>query len=64
MAYVNWANTVPTFTLPKNIAYTDLLIPTIDSIRNNYFLHLNIKNKMHILFSGPTGTGKSVQILN
>lgn len=64
MAYVNWAITVPPFMLPKNIGFTELLIPTVDSIRNNYFLHLNIKNKMHILFSGPTGTGKSVQIIN
>ena len=64
MMFVNWIQTVPAFLLPKNISYNDLLIPTIDSIRNNYFLHQNIKNKMHILFSGPTGTGKSVQILN
>jgi dynein heavy chain len=62
--YQNWSQTLPPFLLPKNISYNDLLIPTNDSIRNNYFLHLNIKHHMHILFSGPTGTGKSVQILN
>lgn len=63
-AFQNWSQTVPPFLLPKGIAYNDLLIPTVDSIRNNFFLHQNIKNKMHVLFSGPTGTGKSVQILN
>ena len=41
-----------------------MLIPTSDSIRNNYFLHLCVKNKIHLLISGPTGTGKTSNIVN
>ena len=58
----NWSQTVPPFTIPKNVGFNDLMIPTNDSIRFNYFLNLNIKNKMHSLFCGPTGTGKSINV--
>lgn len=47
--------------IPK-VAYNELIIPTNDSIRHNYFLHLNIKNHLHVLFVGPTGTGKSMNV--
>lgn len=41
-----------------------MFVPTIDSIRNNYFLHRCVKNKIHLLFCGMTGTGKTVNIIN
>ena len=64
MIWQNWSQTQPAFVIPKKIAYNDLIIPTNDSIRHNYFLHLNIKNHMHCLFVGPTGTGKSINVGN
>ena len=33
------------------------MVPTNDSIRNTYFLNLNIKNNMNFLLVGSTGTG-------
>jgi dynein heavy chain len=60
----NWSQTAPPFQIPKKISYNDLLIPTNDTIRFNYFLHLNIQNHMHVLFCGPTGTGKSINVSN
>ena len=50
--------------IPKNVEYHELLIPTSDSIRNNYLLNLSVKNRLHLLVSGPTGTGKTVNIIN
>lgn len=64
MVWQNWSQTQPSFVLPKNISYNDLIIPTNDSIRHNFFLHLSIKNHKHIMFVGPTGTGKSVNVAN
>ena len=64
LIWQNWSQTQPAFIIPKKIAYNDLIIPTNDSIRHNYFLHLNIKNHMHCLFVGPTGTGKSINVGN
>lgn len=64
MVWQNWSQTVPAFTIPKGIAFNELIIPTNDSIRNNYFLNLNVQNNMHVLFCGPTGTGKSINVAN
>ena len=64
LVWQNWSQTTPPFLIPKKISYNDLLIPTNDTIRFNYFLHLNIQNHMHVLFCGPTGTGKSINVSN
>jgi dynein heavy chain len=39
-------------------------VPTSDLIRNTYFLHLCIRSRIHLLLAGPTGTGKTVNLLN
>lgn len=39
------------------------MIPTDDSVRNQYFINLCITNKMHYLITGPTGTGKTVNVI-
>jgi dynein heavy chain len=64
MIWQNWSQTQTPFVIPKKISYNDLIIPTNDSIRFNYFLNQNIKNHLHILFVGPTGTGKSINVSN
>ena len=47
-----------------NIEFFNILVPTIDTIRNNYILNILQKNKLPILCSGKTGTGKTAQITN
>ncbi len=42
----------------------ELIIPTIDSIRNNFLLELYIDQKQNYLLVGPTGTGKTVHVIN
>lgn len=64
LVWQNWSQTVSAFVVPKKISFNDLIIPTNDSIRHNYFLHLNIENHMHVLYCGPTGTGKSINVAN
>ena len=34
----NWSQTVPPYQIPKGIGFNDVIIPTNDSIRFNYFL--------------------------
>ena len=62
--FISWTLTQPPFVIPKGCDYHDLLIPTSDSIRNNYFLHLCVRNKIHLLVCGPTGTGKTSNIVS
>lgn len=57
-------STIKPFIIPKGGSYHSLLIPTIDNVRNNHMLNLYVKQKKHLLLTGPTGTGKTVNIMN
>ena len=62
--WLNWMQTVPVYKPPLDKNFQDLVIPTIDSVRNAHFLHLYLDLKQHLLLTGPTGTGKTVNIVN
>ena len=62
--WLSWMQLIPAYKTPKNVEFHDLIIPTIDLVRNNYFLNMYIKNHYHLLITGPTGTGKTVNIVN
>ena len=61
--WLSWMQIIPAFKIPKDLEYHELIIPTVDLVRNNYFMNLYIKNKYHLLITGPTGTGKTVNIV-
>ncbi|KAJ3125137.1 Dynein heavy chain 1, axonemal [Nowakowskiella sp. JEL0407] len=61
--WINWMNLAPEFQMQKSNT-TDVIVPTLDTIRNTYLIHLLLYNNYHILCTGPTGTGKSVTILD
>ena len=63
-AWIPWMSTIPPFTIPKDAQYHQLIIPTSESLRISFFMNLMVKNSKHILFTGPTGTGKTISILN
>lgn len=46
---------------PK-LSFSELMIPTMDSVRYTYLLDHLVKNNHHVLMTGPTGTGKTVNI--
>ena len=62
MKWENWWNTVPHYTIDKEASYLQLAIPTIDSIRMQQICETLLKVSKHVLFVGPTGTGKSIQV--
>ena len=37
-----------------------MMIPTVDSTRNTYNMQLLLNKLYHVVFPGPTGTGKSL----
>ena len=57
-------NTVPSYHVSAGGKLSELIIPTVDSVRNNNLLTLNISMKSHMLLTGPTGTGKTVNVAN
>ena len=64
LVWQNWMMTVPSYKVPVGGKFQELIIPTVDSIRNNYLLTLYINTKSHMLLTGPTGTGKTVNVIN
>ncbi len=33
IAWINWLKTIPPFVVPRDVSYSQLIVPTIDSIR-------------------------------
>ena len=48
----------------KNLKFEEIIVPTRESKRNEYFIASAIRFKRNILLTGPTGTGKSLGITN
>jgi len=60
--WVNWLKTQPPYVVPKDLKYSQLIIPTIDSIRMNKMMSFLLITGHHPMFCGPTGTGKSISV--
>mmetsp|Transcript_10385 Transcript_10385/g.18281 ORF Transcript_10385/g.18281 Transcript_10385/m.18281 type:complete len:2113 (+) Transcript_10385:3522-9860(+) len=50
------------FDIPKDAQMHTIIVPTSDTVRNAFLLQVLVRNERHVLFSGPTGTGKTVII--
>jgi dynein heavy chain len=62
--WMNWFDGLPTFKIPRESKFNSIVIPTIDTIRNEWLLETLLVNGYHVLCTGDTGTGKSVCIKN
>ena len=60
--WVEWMTTVDTFKVDRTLSFSELIVPTADSVRNTYLLALLLKERNHVLMVGETGTGKTVNI--
>jgi len=61
--YVAWAERFENFSVDSKHAFHEIVIPTSDSTRMIYLKKLLIKNNFHIIVPGPTGTGKTLNIM-
>ena len=62
LAWINWVKTIPQYMIPKNEEYQNIIVPTADSIRLAKMMEMLIVSEKHVLFCGPTGTGKTISI--
>ncbi|PRP75973.1 hypothetical protein PROFUN_01689 [Planoprotostelium fungivorum] len=60
--WINWMETIPEFSIPAGTPFSEIIVPTIDSIRSTFLLDLLVKNGQHVMCVGPTGTGKTLTI--
>eukprot|EP01052_Picozoa_sp_SAG31_P011054 SAG31_NODE_617_length_13514_cov_13.659858_2_plen_4275_part_00 len=54
-----WESSVEDLKIADNTPFHEITVPTIDTFRNAYWLKTMIDHKYHLLFCGPTGTGKT-----
>ncbi|KAK6187847.1 hypothetical protein SNE40_005782 [Patella caerulea] len=59
--WIDWMDTIDKslLTIPPTAKVSDLIIPTMETSRQSYFLQTYLSHEVSTLFVGPTGTGKS-----
>jgi dynein heavy chain len=60
--WVGWMSTIAEFTVDPKLSFAEIIVPTVDSIRYTYLLNALVKQQRHVLFTGETGTGKTVNV--
>ena len=56
----SWEASVPDLKIKEGTPFHEITVPTVDTFRNTYWLTTMIEHKHHLLFTGPTGTGKTL----
>ena len=59
----HWTAGVTPFKIPDGASFSSIIVPTIDTVRNEHLLDLLIRHQRHVLAVGDTGTGKSASIM-
>ena len=63
-SWVGWMTTVPEFKLKPTTPFADIIVPTLDSVRYMNVLEKLVLHEFHVLCVGPTGTGKTLAVLD
>ena len=61
-SWITWQSSVSTYVHNPRLSFAETIVPTKDSICCSFLLSTLILSGKHVLITGPTGTGKSVNI--
>ncbi|TGZ66131.1 hypothetical protein CRM22_005485 [Opisthorchis felineus] len=64
MKWVHWMANMSEVNIPSDIRFSDIIIPTIDTVRCGHLIEMLLVAKKPVLCVGPTGTGKTMTIMN
>ena len=60
--WLKWMDIIEPYEVDNKMSFSEIIVPTNDSIRNTYMLNLLLTNGKHVLMVGDTGTGKTINI--
>jgi dynein heavy chain, axonemal len=61
--WVTWMSTIPAYEVPRGADFSEIIVQTKDTVRYKYLARQLLTNRKLVLMSGPTGTGKTVNIV-
>lgn len=53
--WVKWMEIIDKFEIDPKLSFSEIIVPTNDSVRNTYLLDLLLSNDKHVLMVGATG---------
>ncbi|XP_037831220.1 dynein heavy chain 1, axonemal isoform X2 [Kryptolebias marmoratus] len=57
--WVSWMKNTERVTIPPETSFTDIFVPTADTVRMSFLMDLLLTNKKPVLCVGPSGAGKT-----
>ena len=64
LKWVPWADRVPEYIHQTNVKFHEILVPTVDTVRNTWLLELMVKIRRPVVLVGETGTSKTATTQN
>ena len=58
--FVPWENKVPTMRATPTASFFDLIVPTVDTVRNGFICNMLMNAKRNVMITGGTGSGKTI----
>jgi dynein heavy chain, axonemal len=55
LQWKHWLEMSPPAAVPETTAFTQIIVPTLDTIRYSHLMQLLVAHGKHVLFAGPTG---------
>ena len=64
LLWVPWADLVPDYTHKPGVKFNEILVPTVDTVRNTWLLQLMVRVRRPVVLVGETGTSKTATTQN
>lgn len=58
--FKGWDEKVPNWKPLKSMTFHDMIVPTVDTVRNSYIVEILLRIKKNVMIVGATGTGKTI----